>query len=68
MQTEQLSEIRETSLARVLCDNGDAIDALQLRVMQSADATANPQRRCNDVPAMDLTAWEDGPLLPSPSQ
>lgn len=56
--TDQLDEIRKTSLARVLCDNGDAMDALQLRSMEIA-GESNPKKRCSELPRIDLTNWEE---------
>jgi peroxidase len=62
---DQLREIRKSSLARVLCDNGDAMDALQLKSMEVVSGS-NPVKRCHgdDIPRMDLSSWEDGLISP----
>lgn len=59
--SDQLKEIRKTTLARVLCDNGDAMDAIQLKSMEIV-SESNPRKRCagDDIPLMDLSSWEDG--------
>ena len=55
---DQLNEIRKTSLAQVLCVNGDAMDAIQSRAMETVSET-NARRRCAEFPKIDLTSWED---------
>ncbi|XP_046631114.1 peroxidase-like [Daphnia pulicaria] len=62
---DQLSEIRKSSLARVLCDNGDAMDAIQLKSMEVVSGS-NPVKRCHgdEIPRMDLSNWEDGMISP----
>lgn len=59
--SDQLNEIRKTTLARVLCDNGDAMDAIQQLSMQPVTGS-NPRKRCtgNEIPRIDLTLWEEG--------
>jgi hypothetical protein len=44
-QTAQLKSIRSSSLARILCDNGDAITHVQPQVMQRTFREAYPTRR-----------------------
>lgn len=58
---DQLKEIRKTTLARVLCDNGDAMDAIQLKSMEIV-SESNHRKRCagDDIPRMDISSWEDG--------
>jgi peroxidase len=59
-QSEQLASIRQVSFARILCDNGDAMDAIQERAMESVSAT-NPKKRCSgdEIPRLDLNLWVD---------
>jgi hypothetical protein len=45
-------------LAQVLCVNGDAMDAIQARAMETVSGT-NARRRCAEFPKIDLTSWED---------
>ncbi|XP_078669070.1 peroxidasin-like isoform X2 [Branchiostoma floridae x Branchiostoma belcheri] len=54
----QLSQLRQASLARVLCDNGDSIDRVQHDVFLNADFPTG-YVYCDNVPRMDLTAWTE---------
>ncbi|XP_026731747.1 peroxidase-like isoform X1 [Trichoplusia ni] len=55
----QLQAIRKgASMARILCDNGDAIRAMQPRAFE----LISPQNKlvpCNQLPFIDLTLWQD---------
>ena len=64
MLTDQLNEIRKANLARVMCNNGDAIHDIHLRPMETPSET-NPSKRCsgNEIPTIDLSYWEDTGLL-----
>ncbi|OXU25353.1 hypothetical protein TSAR_010634 [Trichomalopsis sarcophagae] len=55
-QPEQLAQIKKTSLARVLCDNGDNITRIQRDVFLLPDADNN-FLDCNEIPSIDLRAW-----------
>jgi len=61
----QLQELRKVTLARLLCDDGDALDVIQTRVMERV-TPANPRKRCSEIPAIDLSYWEsvDGIVPP----
>ncbi|XP_072417108.1 peroxidasin homolog isoform X3 [Chiloscyllium punctatum] len=54
----QLTQIKQTSLARVLCDNGDNITRIQPDVFRVADYPHGYQS-CDDIPKMDLRMWQD---------
>lgn len=54
----QLTEIKRTSLARVLCDNGDDISSVQ----ENAFLLSREQLSCSGIPRIDLSAWKDDPL------
>ena len=58
---EQLKEIRSFTMARLLCDNTDRIETLQLRVFVLPDLKINPRVSCNSgvIPRLDLTKWID---------
>ncbi|XP_065573256.1 uncharacterized protein LOC136035403 [Artemia franciscana] len=58
---EQLAEIRKVRLARVICDNSDTIDTLQMYPMVLPDHQINPRVSCKSsiLPYMDLTKWAD---------
>ncbi|XP_054268783.1 peroxidase-like isoform X2 [Macrosteles quadrilineatus] len=70
---EQLQEIRKAKLARVVCDNTDLIDTIQVYPMVLADHEINPRVPCRSgiLPSLDLTKWADhggsssGPSGPS---
>jgi hypothetical protein len=57
---EQLHEIRKTSFARIACDNGDALDSIQLKSME-IPGEFNPIKRCtgDEIPRIDLSFWEE---------
>ncbi|CAH1252881.1 PXDN [Branchiostoma lanceolatum] len=54
----QLTQIKQTSLARVLCDNGDSIDRVQRDVFVNAEFPTG-YVYCDSIPRMDLTAWTE---------
>ncbi|KAK7071018.1 hypothetical protein SK128_013626 [Halocaridina rubra] len=55
----QLQEIRRTSWARVLCDNGDNLQIIQPLAFQLANSRFNQPVPCGSpiIPRMDLTQW-----------
>lgn len=58
---EQLNAIRASSLARLLCDNGDKLEAMQRYVFRTL-GHRNPLFSCQDlnaIPAIDFTPWTD---------
>ncbi|KAM3923611.1 peroxidasin homolog isoform 2-T2 [Leptodactylus fuscus] len=54
----QLSQIKQTSLARILCDNGDNIQHVQKDVFLVASFPHGMQK-CKDIPAVDLSFWKE---------
>uniref|UniRef100_A0A8C3QU24 Ig-like domain-containing protein n=1 Tax=Cyanoderma ruficeps TaxID=181631 RepID=A0A8C3QU24_9PASS len=54
----QLTQIRQASLARVICDNSDHIQQLQRDVFQVASYLQG-MVSCEDIPAVDLRLWQD---------
>ncbi|XP_073952495.1 peroxidase homolog [Choristoneura fumiferana] len=58
---EQLAEIRKARLARVICDNTDIIDTVQLYPMVLPDHELNPRVPCRSgiIPSMDFTKWAE---------
>lgn len=54
----QLTQIKQTSLARVLCDNADNITRVQRDVFRVAELP-HGYGSCEDVPRMDLRVWQD---------
>ncbi|XP_022239816.1 peroxidase-like [Limulus polyphemus] len=58
---EQLQEIKKVMLCRVMCDNADEMDTIQMNAMLTAHQIQNPRVEChnNIIPRMDLTKWAD---------
>ncbi|KAM8945757.1 peroxidasin homolog [Pelodytes ibericus] len=54
----QLVQIRQSSLARVLCDNGDHIQHVQEDVFQVATFPSG-MLGCKDIPSVDLRLWQE---------
>ncbi|XP_048582220.1 peroxidasin [Nematostella vectensis] len=54
----QLTQIRMSSLARVLCDNGDNIQLVQRDVFLRAE-THGGYVSCEAIPRMDLRMWKE---------
>ncbi|XP_064190296.1 peroxidasin isoform X1 [Anguilla rostrata] len=54
----QLTQLKQTSLTRVLCDNGDNITRVQSDVFLVAEYP-HGYGSCDDVPKMDLRMWQD---------
>ncbi|XP_041989109.1 peroxidasin homolog [Aricia agestis] len=68
---EQLTEIRKSRLARVICDNTDIIDTVQLYPMVLPDHELNPRVPCRSgvIPSMDFSKWaEPAPLFGAAKQ
>ncbi|XP_059055424.1 peroxidasin [Achroia grisella] len=54
----QLEEIKRTSLARILCDNGDDIDTISENVFLLPDVQ-DGLISCDDLQSIDLRYWAD---------
>ncbi|KAG5266124.1 hypothetical protein AALO_G00250040 [Alosa alosa] len=54
----QLTQLRQASLTRVLCDNADNITHIQPDVFTVAEFP-HGYGSCDDVPKMDLRMWQD---------
>lgn len=54
----QLTQLRQASLTRVLCDNGDNITHIQPDVFSVAEFP-HGYGSCDDVPKIDLRMWQD---------
>ncbi|XP_073436974.1 peroxidasin homolog [Dendrobates tinctorius] len=54
----QLTQIKQTSLARILCDNGDNIRHVQEDVFHVA-SFPNGMKKCEDLPGIDLRFWQE---------
>uniref|UniRef100_H2S2E8 Peroxidasin n=1 Tax=Takifugu rubripes TaxID=31033 RepID=H2S2E8_TAKRU len=54
----QLTQLKQASLARVLCDNGDNITRVQQDVFQVAEPP-HGYSSCDDIPKIDLRMWQD---------
>lgn len=54
----QLTQLKQASLTRVLCDNGDNITRIQQDVFKVAELP-HGYSSCDDVPQIDLRMWQD---------
>ncbi|XP_064784563.1 peroxidasin homolog isoform X2 [Oncorhynchus masou masou] len=54
----QLTQLKQASLTRVLCDNGDNITRIQQDVFSVAQLP-HGYGSCDDVPNIDLRMWQD---------
>ncbi|XP_015785823.1 peroxidase [Tetranychus urticae] len=59
LSLEQLNEVRKVKLAKLLCDNADDIQTIQLYPLLMPDHHSNPYVECRDLPAMDLSVFND---------
>lgn len=57
-KTDQLKEIHKTSLARILCDNGDNIDTIGENVFLLPDEQEG-LISCEDLPSVNFRFWAD---------
>lgn len=65
---EQLDEIRKTSLARLICNNGDDMDFVQPITTTVSDAYLNAFQYCTNIPKTDLSKWrDDSPQIKIPA-
>lgn len=54
----QLTQIKQTSLARIMCDNGDNITHVQTDVFRVVEFP-HGYIDCKKIPKMDLRMWKD---------
>ncbi|CAG2107788.1 unnamed protein product [Medioppia subpectinata] len=59
---EQLTQIKRSTQARIVCDNGDDIPTIQMWILRQAHPIFNPRVRCEDLPYMDLRYWQEDPV------
>lgn len=66
---EQLNELRKVKFSRVLCDNSDDIDNIQVYAMVLPDHEINPRVPCKSgvIPKLDFSKWRDASYHSSPS-
>lgn len=55
---EQLNEIRKSTLANVVCKNGNQMDFVQPSSFVLSDAYLNAFQYCSSLPEIDLTKWQ----------
>ncbi|KAG6441937.1 hypothetical protein O3G_MSEX002076 [Manduca sexta] len=54
----QLNEIRVTSTAKLICNNGDSVDKIQPHALYNI-GKGNELTSCEAIPGIDLTKWAD---------
>ncbi|EDV26560.1 uncharacterized protein TRIADDRAFT_22758, partial [Trichoplax adhaerens] len=57
--SQQLRQIKQSSLARVICDNSDGITRIQEDVFRDYNTTGNAFVDCNTIPRINLRKWKD---------
>ncbi|XP_068627109.1 peroxidase-like [Battus philenor] len=55
---EQLYEIRKVTMARIICDNGDSVDAVQPRAFV-LPGHGNEIVNCSYIPSPNIEAWRE---------
>lgn len=65
---EQLNEIRKVKLSRLICDNGDDVDSMQVYAMVLPDHDINPRVPCKSgvLKRIDFSKWRDASFHKSP--
>lgn len=58
MITDQLVELRKSSLAKIICDTCDGISHAQVEVMRSVGRD-NPMIFCEDIPGLSFAPWRE---------
>uniref|UniRef100_A0A4D5R9E2 Peroxidasin n=1 Tax=Scolopendra viridis TaxID=118503 RepID=A0A4D5R9E2_SCOVI len=56
---EQLTQIKQSSLARVICDNGDNITQVTFDAFLVPQRQTPPYESCRKIPNIDLRFWSD---------
>lgn len=58
---EQVNEIRKIKLSRIICDNSDHIETVQVYVMVLPDSEINPRVACKSgiLPRINLSKWKE---------
>ncbi|XP_026811700.1 chorion peroxidase isoform X4 [Rhopalosiphum maidis] len=56
---DQLSEIRKTTFAAIICDNSDEIESIQLHVMHSNRKVGNGRVSCDSLIKTSLDPWKE---------
>lgn len=57
--TDQLSEIRKTTFAAIICDNSGEIKSVQLHVMHTTRKVGNERVGCDSLIKMSLDPWRE---------
>jgi len=55
----QLTEIRKTTLAKVICENCDVVDKIQKSVFDQYHEFLNERVPCRTLPELNLQLWKD---------
>lgn len=62
---DQLSEIRKTTFAAIICNNSGKIESIQLHVMHSARKIGNERVGCDSLIKMSLDPWKEYNVSPT---
>ncbi|XP_054720613.1 LOW QUALITY PROTEIN: chorion peroxidase-like [Uloborus diversus] len=55
----QLREIRKTIQSKIICENADDVPTIQIWGMRMPNPITNPRLRCEDLPDIDFSYWEE---------
>ncbi|GIX95965.1 peroxidasin [Caerostris extrusa] len=55
----QLTEIRKSTLSKILCDNSDSIESIQRSAFDLPDPFMNPRVSCSSLQSVDLEQWKE---------
>lgn len=55
---DQITELRKTSLAKLICDSSDGVTQIQGEAMRTI-GPENPVISCEDIPALSLEPWRE---------
>ena len=61
----QLTEIRKTSIARVMCDNADGVEFIHRKAFErrTGRSGGNPAVRCENIDRVNLNVFREGKFL-----
>ncbi|KAF8790333.1 uncharacterized protein LOC129959954 isoform X2 [Argiope bruennichi] len=55
----QLTELRKSTLSKIICDNSDSIESIQRSAFDLPDPFMNPRVSCSNLPSIDLEQWKE---------
>ncbi|KAL7038831.1 hypothetical protein ACKWTF_009708 [Chironomus riparius] len=56
--SQQLTELRKSSLSRIICDNSNGVELMQPNSFVIANSGDNAYVGCSSIPTVDLSYWK----------